>query len=228
MSDNRYTDLIAGAHKEKPLFKEWVFTLTEPLNRARQRLADLQEKFSVEKAEGDQLDAVGARVGADRTLPITLTDVYFALDDRGGVGLDLGKWKERYDPVDGFVRLDDETYRSVIKSTILMNHWDGTNGSLPSFISGVLESFGVDGKMMDFQDYQTMQVVLNLTPETTPTVVYDLLSRRIIDVVAAGVYMNLTDNVPWFGFDYQTASVKGLNQGYWFPLFGVGEQKQKE
>ena len=219
MNSNQYTELIAGAHRNKEKFQEWIFTLTEPLNEAREKLIEMQKLFDVETAVGDQLDAVGARVGASRYLPVMLTDVYFALDDYMGIGLDLGVWKGPYDPGDGLVRLDDETFRAVIKSTILMNHWDGQNGSLPDFVAGVFANFGVVGKFMDLQDFQTMQVAINLTPQTTPPVVYDLLSRRIIDIVAAGVALNLTENLPWFGFDYETQSVKGLGEGYWFPLF---------
>lgn len=219
MNSNQYTELIAGAHRNKEKFQEWIFTLTEPLNEAREKLIEMQTLFDVETAVGDQLDAVGDRVGASRMLPVTLTDVYFALDDYMGIGLDLGVWKGHYDPGDGLVRLDDETFRAVIKSTILMNHWDGQNGSLPDFVAGVFANFGVVGKFMDLQDFQTMQVAINLTPQTTPPVVYDLLSRRIIDIVAAGVALNLTENLPWFGFDYETQSVKGLGEGYWFPLF---------
>lgn len=219
MNSNQYTELIAGAHRNKEKFQEWIFTLTEPLNEAREKLIEMQALFDVETAVGDQLDAVGARVGASRYLPVMLTDVYFALDDYMGIGLDLGVWKGPYDPGDGLVRLDDETFRAVIKSTILMNHWDGQNGSLPDFVAGVFANFGVVGKFMDLQDFQTMQVAINLTPQTTPPVVYDLLSRRIIDIVAAGVALNLTENLPWFGFDYETQSVKGLGEGYWFPLF---------
>lgn len=98
MNSNQYTELIAGAHRNKEKFQEWIFTLTEPLNEAREKLIEMQTLFDVERAVGDQLDAVGARVGASRYLPVMLTDVYFALDDYMGIGLDLGVWKGPYDP----------------------------------------------------------------------------------------------------------------------------------
>ncbi len=217
-NSNEYTDLIAGYHVDKPDFQRWVFTLTEPLRVARERIANLQHDFDVDTAVGVQLDAVGARVGISRIMPEKLTGVYFAIDDDGGVGLDIGIWKGAFDPDDGLISLDDPTYRAVIKSKILMNHWDGTNETLPDFINGVLGYFGVSGKVVDLQDLETMQVALNLTPDTTPQVVYELLSRRIIDVVSAGVTLNLTDNLPWFAFDFDTQSVKGVDEGYWFPL----------
>ena len=218
MPTNEYTDLIAGYHVGKERYTSWVFTLTEPLRIARERLAALREDFDVDTAIGAQLDAVGVRVGVSRVLPMTLTDVYFALDDVDGIGLDLGVWKGEYDPVDGTTTLGDETYRAVIKAKIAQNHWDGTRGSLPDFLGEVLGQFGQPAKVLDLEDLDTMHVVLHLTKDTTPPIVWELFSRRIIDVTAAGVSVDLVDNNPWFGFDYQTASVKGLDESEWFPF----------
>lgn len=218
MPSNEYTQLIAGYHVGKTRYEAWVYTLTEPLRLARERLAALREDFDVDTAIGAQLDAVGVRVGVSRNLPMTLTDVYFALDDSGGIGLDLGVWKGEYDPVDGTTTLGDETYRAVIKAKIAQNHWDGTRGSLPDFLGEVLGQFGQPAKVLDLEDLDTMHVVLHLTKDTTPPIVWELFSRRIIDVTAAGVSVDLVDNQPWFGLDYETASVKGFDEGDWFPF----------
>lgn len=218
MPRNEYTDLIAGYHVGKERYTAWVFTLTEPLRIARERLAAMREDFDVDTAIGAQLDAVGVRVGVSRNLPMALTDVYFALDDVDGIGLDLGVWKGVYDPVDGTTTLGDETYRAVIKAKIAQNHWDGTRGSLPDFLGEVLGQFGQPAKVLDLEDLDTMHVVLHLTKDTTPPIVWELFSRRIIDVTAAGVSVDLVDNNPWFGFDYETASVKGLDESDWFPF----------
>lgn len=218
MPTNEYTELIAGYHVGKARYTSWVFTLTEPLRIARERLAAMREDFDVDTAIGAQLDAVGVRVGVSRNLPMTLTDVYFALDDVDGIGLDLGVWKGVYDPVDGTTTLGDETYRAVIKAKIAQNHWDGTRGSLPDFLGEVLGQFGQPAKVLDLEDLDTMHVVLHLTKDTTPPIVWELFSRRIIDVTAAGVSVDLVDNNPWFGFDYETASVKGLDESEWFPF----------
>lgn len=221
MNTNQYTDLIAGAHRNKEKFTEWVYTLTEPMNEAREKLIQMQTDFAVDTAIGVQLDAVGARVGASRYLPVTLTGVYFALDDDGGIGLDLGVWKGEFDPDDGLVRLGDETYRAFIKSKILMNHWNGQNETLKDLINGIFENFDVEGKVIDLQDLQTMRIAINLTKSTTPPIVWELITRQIIDFVAAGVTLVVTDNVPWFGLDFDTQSVKGFDEGTWFPIAEV-------
>lgn len=215
-NSNEYTDLIAGYHVDKSKYQEWVYTLTEPLRLARERLANLRRDFDVDTAIGAQLDAIGVRVGISRTLPLRITGVYFELDN-ADVGLDFGIWKGRYDPSDGTTTLDDETYRAVIKAKILSNKWNGENGTLPEFLSTALSYFGVDAKMLDLQDFQTMHVALNLTKASTPPIVWELISRRIVDVTAAGVSLKIVDNVSWFGFDYQTQSVSGFDTGNFFP-----------
>ena len=219
--ENEYTELIAGGHPRQPKYVDWVYTLTEPLRVAKQRLIDLQQAFNLDYAVGDQLDALGARIGIGRELPMRLTGIYFALDDEDGIGLDLGLWKGRFDPTDGVTRLDDELYRSVLKSKILINHWDGKNGSLPDLITQIMAYFKTDAKILDLQDFQTMELAVNLTKATTPPVVWTLISHRFLDIISAGVGVNITNNDPWFGFDYNTSSVKGMDDGYWFPLFVI-------
>ena len=227
-NSNEYTELIAGYHFDKPNFQNWVFVLTEPLRLARQRLAELQANFDVDTALGVQLNAVGRRVGVSRTLPTKLTGVYFELDN-SELGLDKGVWKGKFDPSDGTTTLDDETYRSVIKAKILSNSWNGENGTLPEFLSAVMSYFGIDAKMLDLQDLQTMHIALNLTKDSTPPIVWELISRRIVDITAAGVSMQIVDNVPWFGLDYNTASVKGLDEGSWFPFeYNILETESQE
>lgn len=228
-NSNEYTDLIAGYHVDKPDYQEWVYTLTESLRQARERLAKLRQDFDIDTAVGAQLDAIGVRVGIPRTLPVKLTGVYFALDDEGGVGLDFGVWKGKYDPEDGTTTLGDDTYRGVIKAKILANSWNGQNGSLPDFISEILGYFGLDSKVLDMQDFQTMRVAIHLTKSTTPPIVWELITRRIIDITAAGVTLQLVDNTPWFGLDYNTSSVKGLDEGSWFPFeYNILETESQE
>lgn len=103
--------------------------------------------------------------------------------------------------------------RLKTKHSFISNKWNGENGTLAEFLSTALSYFGVDAKMLDLQDFKTMHVALNLTKTSTPPIVWELISRRIVDVTAAGVSMQIIDNIPWLGLDYNTASVKGLDEG---------------
>ena len=217
-SENEYTALIAGAHFEKPKFTQWVYELTEILAEARRRLKKMVADFDLDHAVGDQLDAIGVRVGITRQLPVTLTGIYFAFDDVNGKGFDFGIWKGRYDSGTATTVLDDETYRQVIRAKIMMNHFSGKNEDLFAFVDSIAESFGIDPALFFVRDTQDMNVQVGMNQADVPPVVWELLTRRIIDVIAAGVGMNFISNVTYFGLDMETAVVGGCDQGEWYPF----------
>lgn len=217
-NENEYTALIAGAHVDKPKYVEWVYTLTEIFAEARRRLRKLVEDFDLDTAVGKQLDAIGVRVGISRQLPVTLSGIYFAFDDVDGLGFDFGIWKGRYEDGTTTSILDDETYRNVIRAKIMMNHFSGKNEDLQSFIASIAESFGIDPSLFFVRDTQDMNVQVGMNQSDVPPVVWELLTRRIIDVIAAGVGMNFISNVTYFGLDMDTAVVGGMDNGDWYPF----------
>lgn len=180
---NKYTDLIAGYHFDKPLFTQWIYALTQPLITAQNRLAEMQEDFDIDTAVGLQLDAVGVRIGASRNLPSPIVGVFFSFDVEN-VGFDEGVWIGRYQSTDGASNLDDETYRNVLKTKALVNHWDGTIGGLNYLLGQVSEIFGCPIK---YKDNQNMTVNILLPSESTPPIVWNVLSRGFVDITTAGV-----------------------------------------
>lgn len=77
--ENSYTGLIAGAHKGKERFTEWIYQLTQPLVEAQKTLIDGYKVFDLDLAEGEQLDALGVRIGVTRKLKIKIADVFLPL-----------------------------------------------------------------------------------------------------------------------------------------------------
>ncbi len=51
-NENEYTELITGAHRDKPRFTEWVYQLTEPVLNARQDLAYMIKQYDLDCARG--------------------------------------------------------------------------------------------------------------------------------------------------------------------------------
>ncbi len=209
---NEYVSLLAGAPSASRKMRLMVGALTTPLLEARRTLSELRKRFDVDWAEGDQLDAIGARVGVGRYLPMALIDVYFTLDDER-TGFDFGAWMGEFDPVDGMVRLGDEPYRQVIKCKILTNHWDGRRESLNALIDRMGTVFNV---ALAVRDWGTMHMTLYLTKATAPPLVRELFSRKILDFAPAGVGWEIVDNLPWFSFDSDTSALKGLDSGYFY------------
>lgn len=194
LSTNKYTDLIAGYHFEKPLFTQWIYALTQPLITAQNRLAEMQSDFDIDTAVGAQLDAVGVRVGISRKLPVSITGVFFSFDI-AGVGFDEGVWLGRYESPDGITPLDDETYRNILKTKVLFNHWDGTVEGLHYLIDQVAMIFDCPIK---YKDNQNMTVNILLPSKTTPPIVWSVLSRGFIDITTAGVMANFYQDESFF------------------------------
>lgn len=213
--NNEYTELIQGYHKDKPLFTEWVYALTEPLLEARRRLANMPALFDVDNAVGDQLDAVGRRVGIGRELPVIIKDVFFAFDDKDGYGFDHGVWRGRFDAVEGVNAMDDDMYRTVILSKIKINHWNGSNAGLIDFMNGLCRAFGVPEDTILVYDRQDMNVEISLRTEIIPKILRTLLTKRLINFVPAGVGVEFLGYKPRFGFDRQDERVQGFGVGLW-------------
>lgn len=183
---NKYTDLIAGYHFDKPLFTQWIYALTQPLITAQNRLAEMQADFDVDTAVGVQLDAVGVRVGISRKLPVSITGVFFSFDI-AGVGFDEGIWLGRYESPEGITTLDDGTYRNILKTKVLVNHWNGTINGLYYLLDQVALIFDCPIK---YKDNQNMTVNILLANDTTPPIVWNVLSRGLVDITTAGVMVN--------------------------------------
>lgn len=185
-STNKYTDLIAGYHFEKPLFTQWIYALTQPLITAQNRLAEMQADFDIDTAVGVQLDAVGVRVGISRKLPVSITGVFFSFDI-AGVGFDEGIWLGRHESPEGITTLDDGTYRNILKTKVLVNHWNGTINGLYYLLDQVALIFDCPIK---YKDNQNMTVNILLANDTTPPIVWNVLSRGLVDITTAGVMVN--------------------------------------
>ena len=191
---NAYTGLIAGAHFGHPKFTQFIYELTQPFVTAQERLASLATNdFDLDYAIGKQLDAVGVRVGISRELPIKISDAYFALDDVDGIGLDLGIWWTEADPIDGFVSLSDGAYRMLLKAKIACNQFDGRNASMPDYLDAVMSPWGLSQSDYTIKDNGDMSMTLSYDKSSASVVLWEILSRRLIDICPAGVTLNLVD-----------------------------------
>ena len=214
---NEYTALIAGYWAQKPKFQQWIYELTEPFRIARERFVAMAvESFDLDKAVGAQLDAVGARIGLARGLPVAIPDVFFALDDVDGIGLDLGVWLTKLDTTTTLVTMGDNVYRMALKAKVQLNHYDGTLETITTVLRELFQAFNCENAFIDVIDNQDMTFIINVVKADTNPILLALLQSRFLDVVAAGVGAKFEDAlVPGFGFDLNTGYVKGFDRGYW-------------
>ena len=100
MNAENYAKLVTSQHRGAPRFMAWVRFLVSLFNV---NLCDeLSEAFSLEQAQGAQLDALGALCGVSRNV--------------------LGEGKP----------LDDDLYRRLLRAKIVRNQFSGRQGELTS------------------------------------------------------------------------------------------------
>jgi hypothetical protein len=217
---SKYTDLITNYHAGKPLFVEHVDLSTRPLTDISNAITALITAFDIDTAYGNQLDILGLWIGRTRVVEEPITGIYFSFDT-DDIGFDQGVWRGPYDPLEGFTNLSDDVYRMVLKTKIAINHWDGTNGTLPAILDTALAGSGVRMEIVDNQD---MTISLLFFAENG----IDAVSKEIIAVIkmgyltvkAAGVYSGGNITTPstgnkLFGFDTDNDYLSGFDAGAW-------------
>jgi hypothetical protein len=211
----KYTGRITSEHSQQPDFMAVVEALAQPMVDLQNLLLGMPGRFDLDTAVDAQLDDVGLWVGISRNVPVPLTDVYFSLDT-DGLGFDQGNWKGPFDPDTGLTRLDNETYRLVLRAKIGANHWDGTLESSKA----ILDSIFNGDTFVFIQDNQDMSMTIGISGVIPSAVFLALLANGLIPLKPEGVQINIVivtsvDGNPIFGFDMSNDLVAGFDTGAW-------------
>ncbi|MFS7251237.1 DUF2612 domain-containing protein [Rahnella rivi] len=221
---SKYTNLITNYHSQKPLFVNHIDLITRPLTDASNVVTSLITEFDIDEAIGVQLDILGKWIGRTRVVSQPISGIYFSFDT-DGLGFDQGVWQGPYDPDAGFTNLSDETYRIILKAKIAINHWNGTNETLPEILDTALAGSGLTMQIVDNQD---MTISVCVFPETDISdVSLELIAairQGYLTVKAAGVWAGdiQTPSVEtpsvgnkFFGFDIDNDYIAGFDSGAW-------------
>lgn len=221
---SKYTDLITNYHSQKPLFVDHIDLITRPLTDIAGAMTAFITEFDIDEAIGVQLDILGKWIGRTRVVSQPISGIYFRFDT-DGLGYDQGVWQGPYDPDAGFTNLSDDVYRIVLKAKIAINHWNGTNETLPEILDTALDGSGLAMQIVDNQD---MTISVWVFPEIDISQVsLELLAaikQGYLTVKAAGVWAGdiqtpsiLTPSVgsKFFGFDMDNEYIAGFDDGAW-------------
>ncbi|PHM55137.1 DUF2612 domain-containing protein [Xenorhabdus sp. KK7.4] len=209
-----YLALITPQHRTAPKFVTHIDLITRSLSDIAQQTLQLNDAFSLDKAVGVQLDAVGEWIGLSRYVKTPIVGVYFSLD-MDGIGFDQGSWRRRYDSDSGFTELDDETYRTLLRVKIEANHWDGSGEMLERIYQRIMP----DSKTtLFFVDNQNMTMDVFMTGGVIPEVIKAVIRQGYLNIKPEAVrvnnYINSAD-CGLFGFDIQHDVVAGFDVGGW-------------
>lgn len=215
-SSSDYIALITSEHANKPKFGALVSMLVQSMADVTNALAAIESGFDLDNAIGIQLDAIGLWVGITRYVSVPISGVYFSFDVTG-LGWDQGSWEGPYDTSVGLTKLDDDTYRLLIRAKIGANMWDGTwYGMAPVY--GTL--FSRYGALVWVNDNQDMSMDIYMAGTYPPAIVQAILRNGLIPLKPEGVHINgytktSVSGSPIFGFDVQNSNISGFDTGTW-------------
>lgn len=151
-SVQHYLNLLPSQSRELPKFTAVLSVLLEPLATQQALVEALPFNYDIDTAIGAQLDMIGEWVGITRQLPVPITGVYFEWDNPDpAVGWDSGLWRGPFDPAAGPVTMNDDDYRRILRTKILINQWDGSFEQLQIIWNALLPP-GRLGIVIDGQD----------------------------------------------------------------------------
>ena len=212
----QYLSLVPGQHLGAPRFIATLTALLQPLIDQQALLASMPAAYDLDLAIGAQLDAVGVWVGVSRFITIPIPSVFFSFDV-ANLGWDTGYWKGPFDGTDGLSRLDDESYRLLLRGRIAANHWDGTLAGAAAALAYI---FNDPNTHVFIQDEQDGSFSLNVAGKLLSIVSSALLAGGYIPLKPGGIrlaHVNITSvgGSPLFGFDLNTPAIGGFGIGAW-------------
>lgn len=146
-----YSNKITSEHRSKPRFFASVQATLHGMSIAQKVMAEMIGDVDIDKAQGNQLDAVGKWVGFDRFVDLPSRGVYFRWSGQANEGWDKGVWWVQGDGTQIYTKLSDDVYRKWLKAKVKANDWDGNRidgygiiaAAYPALASGfVIEDSG--------------------------------------------------------------------------------------
>lgn len=211
---DQYLALITSEHRDKPKFMATVTAEIQPFVDLMTTLCAMIGIFNP-NAVGDQLDKLGARIGASRNLATPISNAYFTWGNTN-LGWGAGTWLGPNDDPAGLTVLPDDAFQVLIKLVIAMNNWDGTVPGAYTIWNTVMGSqYG-----LLYQDNQDDTILIVFTGLIESLVVKALITGGYFNIIPAGVRVTefaqpSIPNTPVFGWGANNSTVGGWGTGCW-------------
>ncbi|MCX5495357.1 DUF2612 domain-containing protein [Kaistia dalseonensis] len=213
-----YVGLITSYHRGKPKFTATIEVSADASVAQQDMIRSIVEAFDLDVSIGAQLDVDGEWIGRNRYISTPLDNVWFSWDT-AGLGWEQGVWKGPYDSTTGLTRLDDETYRLLLRAKIAANSWDGTVDGAQNALDYI---FADTGTIVFVEDPQDMTMTVGIAGVIPSALFLSILIGGYIPLKPAGVKVNyyLTSVMgdPIFGFDVPSEDgvpIAGWDEAAW-------------
>lgn len=213
-----YVGRITSYHRGLPKFTATVALSAEAYADLINVAQALPSAFDLDTAIGVQLDIVGQWVGRTRYITTPINNAWFSWDT-AGLGWGQGVWRDPYASETGLTRLDDDTYRLLLRAKIAANNWDGTVAGAAAALSII---FGTGATILYIEDRGDMHMIMGMAGAIPNALVLSLFSGGYIPLKPGGVAVEYVvtslSNTPVFGWGVAGADGKplaGWGEGSW-------------
>ncbi|NDJ56778.1 DUF2612 domain-containing protein [Enterobacteriaceae bacterium 4M9] len=180
---NRYSTLVPIAQREAPKFCTTLDALGLAFSRQQKKSAWLVPAFDLDRAVGKQLDVLGEWIGQARAINAPIDDYFFSFDNEK-LGFDLGYWKNRYDADFGYVSLDDESYRTLLRAKVGANNWDGTMETLPDILQSIWPDKDIKISVIDNQN---MSITIFMVGKSISFITKEIIRQGYLAIKPGGI-----------------------------------------
>ncbi|MBZ9939124.1 DUF2612 domain-containing protein [Mesorhizobium sp. BR1-1-16] len=213
-----YVGRITSYHRGKPNFTATVAISGESYANLINAAQALPAAFDLDTAIGAQLDVGGEWVGRSRYIVTPIGNAWFSWDTEG-LGWGQGVWRDPYASDTGLTRLDDDTYRLLLRAKIAANQWDGTVGGAAAALDIV---FGGTATILYVEDRQDMHMIMGMAGAIPNALILTLFAGGYIPLKPGGVAVEYVvtskNDTPIFGWGVAEADGKplaGWGEGSW-------------
>lgn len=202
-----YLALIPSYHRGNAKFTATVRVCAEAAADVQAAIAAIAPAFDLDIAMGAQEDVDGQWIGRSRYIATPIPNAWFSWDT-DGLGWEQGVWQGPYDSTTGLTRLDDETYRLLLRAKIAANSWDGTIEGAAAALAYVFDGMS---SIVYVEDHQDMSMVIGIAGTVPSALILCIFSGGYIPLKPAAVSV-----------DYAVTSVSGDPVFAWDAPAGAG------
>jgi hypothetical protein len=216
MQISDYLNLITSEHKDKQKFIATVSVNVQIQVAIQAILTSLVDALDIDLALGSQLDVLGEIVGVSRVITVSIANTLFTWNGVDATGWNYGVWQDQFAPL-GTLSLPDDVYRTLIKTKIAANAWDGTTEGAYAIWAQLFST-----QQILIQDNQDMTMGVVLIGGSIDSLTLGLLTGGYISLRPEGVqtifYAVPADTNPGFGWNVSSAYLGGWGTGSWLNI----------
>lgn len=186
---SEYQNLVTSEHNQKPKFMDTVGLSVQPFVDAQNLLLGMPQRYDLDVSVGEQMDTDALWIGVNRFVNVPISDAYFSWDTVG-LGWEQGVWQGEFDSSTGISKLDDDSFRLLLKARVIANQWNGTIADGNQALITLFSGSGTPNTAVYMYDFQDMSAALIISGQWPSAVFESILTSGELGLKPAGVTMH--------------------------------------